>query len=754
MLNFIRRWRDAKPLLRAEIVVLAWEQFSALLFISAVFPAAFRTPWTAVVFPSSLVVSALLAPRLATRGRIGITVAAALRIAFWLLSVIPMLPGADRRVLIASCGFGVMAFGIRRAVYRGLLDPQPARPSLVRLRSDLRPQLAENAAVAGIVGGHVMLLFSVAFLRTESVVVFRAWWEIIPALAILGTIGFTLAVRPMTERVLAALRAGKKGDRALLLAGLAEAEQVPRRLGALNFFLWLTCIGIGIGYFQSRPGPPWADLVVQLSFGALFAWGVSFHQRGWHDDALRPVVERLRSWASVEPASGRVTLRRRMLREFGIPLLFTMALSLFASIGMYRTLVAAPTWQEDFNAIVALVASFGMLVLAVGGLFLRAARGLSDPLSRIAEVADEVAKGRLDRSVPVTVGPLEVEGLGKSIEDMRRALAQTIASLEEERASLEINVENRTRELKSALDELKQAQAALVHGERMALIGQLVAGVAHEIYNPLNAVAGSISSLERVREELDEMLRAYREREDKLPAEERQSLEALRKKLDVAGALEDLAGVVKVVNSATKRSVEIVSSLKSFARAPAEPIPSDLREGLAETLSLLDHKLRQLDITVEERHGDLLPVVCRAGEINQVFMNLLTNAIDAIAERAKARGQPSGRILIQSKINQGEVCVTVSDDGLGVASGFEEQIFEPFFTTKPRGQGTGLGLSISRDIVRRHGGTLRVERDPDLGGARFVCRLPTMPPRRAHRSQPPYGDARRPSSSEELSDGT
>ncbi len=732
MLNVARRWPEQKPVLRAEIIADAWELFSVLLFLSAVFPAAFRSPWPSVLFVAGLTISGLLAPRLVARGRSGITLASALRIVFWLAVVTPMLPGADLRVLVASCGFGVMAFGIRRAIYRRLCDAQPEDAPAERLASDLRPQLAENAAVAGIVGGHVMLLFSVAFLRTESVVVFRAWWEIIPLLAVVGTVGFTLAVRPVTARALQALAAGEKGDRALLAAGLTQAEQVPRRLGALNFALWLACIGIGVVYFQSRPGPHWADVVVPLAFGSLFAWGVSFYQRGWHDDAIRPVVLRLRTWTGAEAAGERITLRRRMLSEFGIPLLFTLALSLFASIGMYRTLETQPTLQEDFNAITALCASFAMLVLAVGGVFLRAARELSTPLSRIAHVADEVARGRLEAEVPVVAGPVEVEGLGKSIEDMRRALAKTIASLEEERASLEVNVERRTAELRQALEELKQAQAALVHGERMALIGQLVAGVAHEIYNPLNAVAGSVSSLERVREEIDQMLAAYREAEAKLPPDERARLVALRDRLDVGGSLDDLAGVAKVVQSATRRSVEIVSNLRSFARAPSEPVPIDLREGLRETLSLLDHRVRHLGIAVERRDGELPHVVGRAGEINQVFMNLLTNAIDAICEgnarSANGKREPAGRIVIEAVRAGDDVLVSVSDDGPGVAKGLEEQVFEPFFTTKPSGQGTGLGLSISRDIVRRHGGTLAVERAAELGGACFVCRLPIAPP--------------------------
>jgi signal transduction histidine kinase len=735
LMDLARRWREARPLVRAEALATSWEVFSVLLFISAVVPAAFRTPWPSVIFVGGLACSSLLARRLHVQGRRGFLMAATLRTLCWLLAVTPLLGAADLRVLVATCGFGLMAGGIRRALYRRAADePEPSTP--VALRTELRTQLGENAMVAGIVGGHVMLLFSVAFLRTESKMVFRAWWEIIPALAILGTLGFTLAVRPTTDRVLAALRLGPGGERQALLAGLDQVRDIPRRLTLINFVVWLTCTSIGILYFQ--PGPQkwqWADAVMQLAFGSLFAWGVSFYQRGWHEDTIRPIVARLRDWTDTADERQEMSLRQRMLSEFGLPLLFTLTLSLFASIGLYRTLGESLTLREDFNAITALSASFLMLVLAVGSVFMRAARQLSDPLSRLARAADRVASGHLDAEVPPVIGPIEMVGLGQSIEHMRRALAQTIAELMEERASLETNVEVRTRELRRALEELKQAQTALIQGERMALIGELVASVAHEIYNPLNAIGGSISSLERVASELTQMLEAYRQSEPQLSEAERRRLAEARAALDVDGALEDLAGVVKVVQSATRRSVEIVGNLKSFARAPAEPIPADLHAGLRETLSLLRHKLRQREIQVVECYGDLPPVVCRAGEINQVFMNVLTNAIQAIEKNG------AGVIQVETWREGETAAVAISDNGGGVPRELRDKVFDPFFSTK-RGDGTGLGLSISREIVRRHGGTLAVE-DARDGGARFVCRLPLRGPRAS--SQTAEDSTKRPS---------
>jgi signal transduction histidine kinase len=737
------RWGALRPLVRAEIAAGAWECFSLLLFWSAVFPVAFHSPWPAVVFAVGTGLSIVAAGWLVRRGRRGLALAAGIRVAVWLLSVTPMLPRSDVRVLVACFGFGLMAGALRRAVYRRLLgasargaadEARARRASPVRMRVELRPRLGESAMVAGILGGHVLMLFSVAFLRTASKVVFRAWWEIIPALAILATAAFTLAVRPTTDRVLEALRLGPRADRARLRAGLAQAMRVPERLGVVNLVLWLVCTGIGVFYFRTGPQSwSWADAVMQLAYASLFAWGVSFYQRGWHEDAVAPAIERLRAWLEAggtpepgAPEQAAVSIRQRLLGDFGLPVLFALALSLLSALGLYRTLGEHLSLREDFNAVTALCASFTLLVLAVGGVFVRAARRLTEPLAELERAADRVAAGHLDAAVPRVEGPREVVHLGQRIEQMRQALARTIEELRAERAGLESRVERRTAELRRALDDLKEAQTALIQGERMALLGELLAGVAHEIYNPLTAIAGSISSLERVRDELAQMMQAYRRAEALLPPEERAALERTRAAIDLEGALADLVGVEQVVRSATRRSVDIVANLKSFSRAPIEAVPTDLHDGLRETLGLLGHRIRESGVEVVERFGELPLVTCRSGEIHQVFMNLLSNALHATSA---SNGSGARCIQIETRAAEGGwIEVAVADGGPGVPAGLREKIFDPFFTTKARGEGTGLGLSISREILRRHGGSLRVEdAPPPLGGACFVVRLPSKP---------------------------
>lgn len=706
--------------LRAEVLAVVWEVFSAMLFISAIVPAAFGTPWPALILCLTLVVSALAAPSLQAHGARGYTFAGALRTLSWPLAVGPLAWTSGPRVIVAGLAFGLMAGALRRSIYRRTLSSEGDELDDEALQKTLRERLGEGAMLAGILGGHVMLLFSVAFLRTTSQVVFQAWFEFVPALALLGTLGFTLAVRPLTRAILAALHAGPKGDAAVHARGLARAEALPTLLAYLNFVVWWGCTAIGI--LRMRTGPvSWqaGDAIMQLAFGSLFACGVVFYQRAWHRETVAPAVARLRTWTGTEEAAESISLMRRMLRDFGLPLLFTAALSLLASIGLYRALGTSLSVREDANAILALFASFAMLVIAVGGVVARAARDLSRPMTQLARAADRVANGRLDASVPRVVGPVEVVGLGESIERMRQGLLRTIDELSKERAGLEVHVETRTAELRRALAELKQAQAALIQGERMASIGELVAGVAHEINNPLNAIAGASAPLEEIAASVREMMSAYREAEAFLQRDQREALAALRGRLDVEGSLDDLAGIAKVIRRATDRSVRIVQNLRDFSRVSGEALPADLHAGLEETLMLLGPRLRHGGVTIERRFGALPPVVCRAGEMNQVFMNLLVNALQAL-EQANVS---SPRIVIETRVEGDAAAVTIADNGPGVPESLQQRVFDPFFTTKPRGHGTGLGLSISTDIARRHGGALRLEL-PDGGGARFTCAIP------------------------------
>jgi hypothetical protein len=312
------------PVARAESVAAGWEIFSSLLFVSAVVPAALDTVFPALIFAGSMALSAALVRRFAAMRLRGLTIGAAIRAVAWVAAVCPMLGEGDFRVLVAALVFGLMAAWMRWLIYRWWIEPGAEALDDKDLRARLRWLLTESSMMVGIAGGHVLLLFSIAFLRTQSQVLFQAWFEIIPWLALVGTAGFALAVRPMTADIVAALGAGPEGDRPLLERGLAQARRLPDKLAYLNFAAWLVCTSIGIVYFARPHDPRWSygDTAMQLLFGSLFALGVSFYQLIWHRDTVAPALDRLQRWTGAENHVKPMPLRERMLREFGLPLLF------------------------------------------------------------------------------------------------------------------------------------------------------------------------------------------------------------------------------------------------------------------------------------------------------------------------------------------------------------------------------------------------------------------------------------------------
>ena len=296
-------------------------------------------------------------------------------------------------------------------------------------------------------------------------------------------------------------------------------------------------------------------------------------------------------------------------------------------------------------------------------------------------------------------------------------------ALRESRDTLEERVRERTADLQVANDgleatkayqqelirKLEEAQNQLLQSEKMAAIGQLAAGVAHEINNPVGFVNSNLGSLKIYSEKLLTLMSAYESGDPALIA-------ATRQNADIDFLREDLPLLIAESQEGLSRVTKIVHDLKDFAHVDqVGHQQADLNAAMESTLNVVWNELKYKAEVVREL-GDIPPVNCVPAQINQVFMNLLVNAAQAISQK--------GKIFVRSGIENGFVWFEVEDTGQGMSAEVLQRIFEPFFTTKPVGQGTGLGLSISYDIiVKKHGGQLDVRSEPGKGSC-FRLRLP------------------------------
>jgi len=326
-------------------------------------------------------------------------------------------------------------------------------------------------------------------------------------------------------------------------------------------------------------------------------------------------------------------------------------------------------------------------------------------VDRPQRVRDALRVGAYD----YLIKPCELDTLTLSVERAleRRSLQRTARIYKDHLESQNVELANRKA-------ELERLQAQLVHTEKMASLGQLSAGIAHELNNPAGFVYGNMDLLQGYIQQLTKLIDTYDRAS--LPEDARVLIGSLKTEIGYERLVGDLNSIISDCREGAQRICDVVKNLRLFSRLDEAALKSiDIHAGIDSTIRLLSSFYSNGRIVLQRDYSDLPPVTCYAGQLNQVWMNLLVNAAQAVRDK--------GEVTIATKLDGDCVAIAVSDTGIGIPEAQRSRIFDPFFTTKPVGEGTGLGLSISYGIVERHGGTIAVVSKVGKGTT-FTVRIP------------------------------
>jgi len=361
----------------------------------------------------------------------------------------------------------------------------------------------------------------------------------------------------------------------------------------------------------------------------------------------------------------------------------------------------------------------------MNGLEMSEAIKIEDPDAQIVVITSDRDSESLRRALLIGVEryitkPIDMhllaDAIAKCVRDQQQTedlrLSRQVASLTqalriqlEEKKVAEAELQKEKAEQLVLIKRLEEAHNQLLQSEKMASIGQLAAGVAHEINNPVGFVNSNLGSLQQYVGKLLTLLGAYEQHEAELAAESRNELAKLKKEIDIAYLRDDVRDLLNESLGGLQRVKRIVQDLKDFSHVGESEMQwANLEDGLESTLNVVWNELKYKAEVIKD-YGKIPEVECIPSQLNQVFMNLLVNAGHAIKEK--------GTITLRTWQDSEDVCVEVSDTGSGIPPEIINRIFDPFFTTKPVGTGTGLGLSITHGIIRKHNG--RIEVTSELG---------------------------------------
>jgi signal transduction histidine kinase len=395
-------------------------------------------------------------------------------------------------------------------------------------------------------------------------------------------------------------------------------------------------------------------------------------------------------------------------------------------VGNPNTIIAEATRQLE-------IVGYGIgsgILLASSLLALPLANALAASLRRLTQFAQQVGQ-TVDAGVDTSLLTQyqnrhdEIGILAQELSHMTHRVETNLIAVQQS----ETQIRAQSIQLQQVLQEQQRTQTKMIQSEKMSALGQLVAGIAHEINNPVNFIHGNLTHVNDYTQDLLRVVQAYQTHLPTPPP----TLQATLDELDLDFLTEDLGKLLQSMKVGTDRIREIVLSLRNFSRLDEADFKAvNLHEGIDNTLLILQHRLKSTSgrsIEIVKDYAQLPLVECYPGQINQVFMNLIANAIDALEEsiqQAKTNHLPSPRtIWISTQVeSENQVQITIADNGSGMSEEVRSHIFNPFFTTKPVGKGTGLGLSISYQIVtEKHKGTMTCDSQPGEG-TKFIIEIP------------------------------